>query len=292
MLLPASTPAIPGTSFDSLRAIGFVRIVLGALLLCAATLKAYALWSDTAQPVPLFSSFHAQVAIIEIEAFLGLWLLSGHYLHLAWLSATILFFALSSASLYLVTIGEVSCGCFGSLRVHPWFSFALDSSCLGLLVAFFPKAQLEGPLIRALPALARGLLGVGMLAAILVAASYMWFGSPQEALSYVRGDRIALEPSGLEFGKGGRAESKAAALAIWNRTDRTVRVLGGSANCSCVTTNDLPVVIPAHERKVISIRLMYPAETGFFARSAWLMTDDPIAQRLVLSLSGRVVADK
>ena len=126
MFLSASLSAIADQPLRALRTSGLVRGVLGLLLLSAAGLKAHAFWSETAQPIMLLSSPRAQVAIIETEALLGLWLMTGLYVRAARWIALSFFGVLASVSLYLAFLGESSCGCFGRVQVNPWFSFAID----------------------------------------------------------------------------------------------------------------------------------------------------------------------
>lgn len=83
----------------------FVRIVLGAILLAAAGLKAVALWNGQSAG-PLLSSPRWQIGTIEIESLVGLWLLSGLYARVAWLAAVPLFMALSGFTLYLALDGQ------------------------------------------------------------------------------------------------------------------------------------------------------------------------------------------
>jgi hypothetical protein len=56
-----------------------VRVLGGLVLLVAAAFKAHGLWTETSQPFPFALSLRAQIAVIEAEGLLGLWLLSGLY---------------------------------------------------------------------------------------------------------------------------------------------------------------------------------------------------------------------
>jgi hypothetical protein len=68
-----------------------VRFVLGGFLLVAAGLKAHGLALDPFTEGSVLASARLQVATIEIEIVLGLWLLSGWSILGAWTSALIFF---------------------------------------------------------------------------------------------------------------------------------------------------------------------------------------------------------
>jgi hypothetical protein len=72
-----------------------VRVALGLLLLAAAGLKAYGLTLDPLARPYLLSSPRLEIAAIEVEMILGLWLLSGWSVRGAWLAALAYFRALS-----------------------------------------------------------------------------------------------------------------------------------------------------------------------------------------------------
>lgn len=130
---------VRGAIAPSRRSAGFhfVRIALGILLLVAACLKAVALWNGQTAG-PLLSSPRWQIATIEVETLLGLWLLSGFYARGAWWSAVPLFTALSGFTLYLALDGQQSCKCFGAVNVSPWVTFTMDMSAVMALLVWRP----------------------------------------------------------------------------------------------------------------------------------------------------------
>lgn len=240
--------------------------------------------------LPWLAGARGQLALIVLEGLLGLWLLCGLSKPLAWLTAVSAFATLGGASLYLLMIGQASCGCFGSVPVHPGQSLALDLALLVGLGLFRPPLASDPSAERLLRWLARGAVGVAAFAAAVVLAGCLWFGSLPEALAYLRDERLTLSPSVLDFGQGANGESRLATVSVLNRTDRPVRIVGGTTDCSCATTKDLPVTIPPHERRAVTVRLMFPRTSGgLVSRAAWLMTDDPEERFLTLRLVGRVV---
>jgi len=125
-----------------------MRWIVGVLLIGAAALKAIELLSEPAvaltSPVgPWFLS-----AEVGVELGIGLLMLSGLYWRqVRWL-ALLLFTAFAAYSLSLALGDAASCGCFGSLKVHPWWTFMLDVAIvLGLVVAVW-NGRRDPPLER------------------------------------------------------------------------------------------------------------------------------------------------
>lgn len=202
MFLSASLSAIADQPLRALAPSGLVRGVLGLLLLSAAGLKAHAFWSETAQPIMLLSSPRAQVAIIETEALLGLWLMTGLYVRAARWIALSFFGVLASVSLYLAFLGESSCGCFGRVQVNPWFSFAID---VGAILAPWRWRAQSGSYASsrtALQALLRGVLGTSAMVLLIFATFWIMYDDPWTALARLRGEVITVEPAVSDVGAG------------------------------------------------------------------------------------------
>lgn len=114
-----------------------MRWVTGILLVCAAALKAVELINEpmAAMVNPLGRLF-APIQI-GVELGLGLLALSGVYWDRLRRLLLVLFVGFAGYSLYLAMSGAASCGCFGSLPIHPWWTFFLDAAIvLGLVVSF------------------------------------------------------------------------------------------------------------------------------------------------------------
>jgi hypothetical protein len=127
-----------------------MRWIVGYLLVTAAILKAAqlvteptaALLAVRASPDPVVhgSPDPALIATmlpplqVGAELAIGLFALSGYYWRqLRWF-AFVLFIGFAAYSFHLATTGATSCGCFGPLRVHPWWTFGLD---LAVVVGLF-----------------------------------------------------------------------------------------------------------------------------------------------------------
>lgn len=103
-----------------------MRWICGTLLVGAAVLKAAELVTvPTAGLVHPLGRYFLAVEI-GLELALGMLLLSGLYWHAVRWFALVLFTGFAGYTLYLALDGADSCGCFGPIKIHPWWTFSLD----------------------------------------------------------------------------------------------------------------------------------------------------------------------
>jgi hypothetical protein len=115
---------------------------LGILLLAAAGLKLNGLAVDPVGRMGLFSLPAFQIAVVELEIFLAIWLLWGWKPLGSWALAFVVFSAFAGVSAYQGWIGRATCGCFGRLSVNPWYAFGIDVGVLILLFSGRPRFEL------------------------------------------------------------------------------------------------------------------------------------------------------
>ena len=111
-----------------------MRWVVGGLLVSAAFLKAVELATKPATTLAIPLGGLLLPVQVGAELGIGLLALSGLYWQkLRWI-ALLLFSSFAAYSFYLAMGRAASCGCFGPLRIHPWWTFSLDLAViLGLL---------------------------------------------------------------------------------------------------------------------------------------------------------------
>ena len=114
------------------------RVFVGAILLLAALLKAYQLATEPTAEISLMTSRWFLVFSVQFELLLGLCLIAGLFVRTAWLTTLGSFALFSCISLHKALSGEVSCGCFGSVQVNPWYTLGLDLAVVGALVRYRP----------------------------------------------------------------------------------------------------------------------------------------------------------
>lgn len=250
---------------------------VGLLLLVAAGLKVYGLAVEPVGPSGIFSSPWFQAALVQAECLLGLWLLSGLHARTAWRVTLATFACFAAFSLYQGWVGQTSCGCFGALRVNPWVAFALDGFVITALILARPPQTKPLPAAEARPTLSMLHTGLPVLAtataliAGLSAVATFWYGSPAAALASLRGERLSVSPSLVDFGEAIGGETQEASIMLTNRTDARIRVVGGTSDCACTVLQDLPLTIPPGETEAVTVRGRIPADAGQFTRNVRLL---------------------
>jgi hypothetical protein len=270
-----------------------VSRVLGLLLLAAAVLKLNGLAIEPVARTGVFSLPEFQLGLVEIECALATWLLWGISPVASWLSCSLAFALFAAASFYQGWIGQASCGCFGRLSVNPWITFSGDLIALAALVVSRPdlKALWQNPRSAwsqlAVPALT-GLAALSLLFGGLAALIVYGFGSTEAALVYFREETVTIYPRLIYLGEGDPGEVQKGIVQVKNWTDHPIRVFGGTSDCSCVATDDLPLTIGPGEATPISVTVHLPSGEGMFTRTAVLLTDDPGARRVRFQVSARI----
>jgi Methylamine utilisation protein MauE len=265
-----------------------VRIVLGLLLLTAAGLKLSGLNVTALPRVGWFATPQVQVAAAEWELVLGIWLLSGAAQLGAWLAAVGTFLTFAAVSAYFGWIGVASCGCFGVIRTSPWTAFGVDLGALIALVLSRPNSRFaELSLSRRSAIIPLG--AVAILFALTGIGTWV-YGSPAAALAHLRGEFLTVEPSYADFGDGKPGDVVERIVTVYNWADQPVRLIGGTSDCSCVTTADLPLTIPPGEGRRVTIQTKTPTvETGAVTRAAQFWTDNDRQRTVRVMLGWRAV---
>ncbi len=260
-----------------------VRCVLGLLLLITAVLKMSGGSGDIMRTALPFVSPRLYSAGVLFEAVLGLWLLVGVAPAWSWLTSLGFFTLLAGLSCRLGIMGQTSCGCAGNLTISPWWAFAADVIAVLALLRFRPKAITTG--IRAgLPTAACGLA----LAASAFAIFTWQHGSANAAIAHLRGETIVVEPNVVDLGSGPAGQFQTFALNITNYSDKTVRIVGGTSDCSCVSTDDLPVSVEPKQSNTIRVRVKFTGSPGEFRRKFVLYCEEERLKVMPVAATGRV----
>ena len=114
-----------------------VMKAVGVLLLVAAILKGWQLLTEPMVNEGVWTSRPFSIVQVELELFLGTWLLSGLFKKAAWLVTTMCFVMFSVVTLYKGVTGAESCGCFGSVHVSPWITLLAIDLPAGAAMAMF-----------------------------------------------------------------------------------------------------------------------------------------------------------
>ncbi len=272
-------------------AVHVLRVLLGIFLLTAAGLKIHGLFFDPSAQESILSSPRIQVATIEVEILLGWWLLSGRAIRAAWTVTLVFFGILASASLYLALAGQTSCGCFGRVAVNPWITFAIDVSAVAALLLCRPRQSHvpQGDFARWVPGLVKTGVGAAAFFLLIAGGFLLAFDNPADALARLRGESLTVDPSVSEVGEAVVGTRRPFTVRLVNHTDRPIRVVGGTATCGCIATNDLPIIVPPHDAQPIEVQMTFRGGAGRFQHRFVLYTDDEQQRTVVARFAGHVV---
>jgi len=254
-----------------------VRIVVGLILIASAALKLDDLLYGEATALLWLPSPRWVFAAIEVEALVGLWLLSGWQARWAWVVALILFLILAVVSLTLALQGQSTCGCFGRALdyLSPWMMFGIDVVILAGLGFVCPQMTTAVPISWMKDVCHVG-LGVALLLGIVLAAVFILSDNPIRLVANLRNELLIVEPAITELGTAAGGQVRSFTVTLANHSEHDVRILGGTTSCSCITTNDLPVYIPSGHSAVIRVQVKFVGRVGRFLRYFQFYTDQGI----------------
>ncbi len=269
-----------------------INVVLGTLLLLAGGLKLYGLDVLPVSQNAILLQPRYQFVAAEWEIVLGLWLLSGRYPVGVWVAVLLTFLAFAIISFYHGLIGQVSCGCFGVLKASPWHALAVDVAALLLLGVARPPFRRQRPVFgggrRMIVRVSGVAAGVAAICAVVAGLGSVAVGSVDATLAYLRREQVSLLQEVVSVGSGEPLESLETSIEIVNRTNQPLRILGGTSDCSCVVTANLPLSLAPGETRRISVKVRLPNSPGAFTRKAWLWTDCDQDPRISFDIIGRV----
>jgi hypothetical protein len=263
-------------------------VILGVFLLAAAGLKAYGLALDPLSQESFLGSPRVQVAAVEIETLLGLWLLSGRLPRLAWGCALGFFGLLAGVSLLLALDGQRSCGCLGRVEASPWLAFAFDLGAVVSLLIWRPARELETRPVVWLGGLLKTVAGTVAFLTLIGGAFLLLCDNPNEALARLRGEAITVEPAVSQVGQAVAGEQRTFAVRLTNIQQRPVRIVGGSADCFCIATDDLPFTLRPGQSRSIQVRVTFRGGGGRFQHRFVFYTDDEKQAAVAARFGGRV----
>ncbi len=284
-MLPASFRNGIGTLWRSRGHL--VRVALGLFLLVTAGLKIHGLAGGFISEHSFLASPRVQVLAIEIEAVLGLWLLSGWALRRAWAVALLFFAVLVLITTYSMWSGQRSCGCLGQVTVEPWIILCINVGIVALLLATFPRGLDQYFRISMSPVVST-VAGAAVFLILIAGGFLLMSTDPAKALARLRGESLSVRPNVSDVGEGREGEERSFDLQLINYADYPIRIIGGTSNCSCIATRSLPVILLPGETKSLEISIKFVGSQGRFRNSFRLLTDDLIQPVAAVSFSGEV----
>jgi hypothetical protein len=111
-----------------------IPLLMGGFFLLTAALKSFHVVDAATLQVSHELPQWVVVAGVQVEVIVGLLLISGWKPRLVWAMSLSLLLGFTIFSAYRALVGYDSCGCFGPLKVNPWWTLTLDVGLLLLLV--------------------------------------------------------------------------------------------------------------------------------------------------------------
>jgi hypothetical protein len=114
------------------------------------------------------------------------------------------------------------------------------------------------------------------------------FGSFQNALAYVSGERLLVDSATKSFGSVESGIDQRIYFLVSNWSDRSISILGAGSQCAVTLTENLPLIIPPKSSRRVNVRLRTETKVGKVSESVRLYTDSAYRPELVIRVVGLV----
>jgi len=135
------------------------------------------------------------------------------------------------------------------------------------------RAQMRKVLRRWLPTATWAVFGVVLIAVATAMYGQIRFGTPAAPLALARGERVQLQPAVCSLGECGRREERDIRVTVFNFSDAPARVVGGTADCTCVSIKALPLAVARRRSTVVPVKVRLGAIDGPFEQTLSLYID-------------------
>jgi hypothetical protein len=108
-------------------------------------------------------------------------------------------------------------------------------------------------------------------------------------LPTLRSETVTVEPPVTDLGDCARGETRTFFIRADNHTDHPIRIIGGTANCSCVVTDDLPALVLPRESRTLRIAVTFWGRAGIAQVPFFLYTDDETQPRVVARFTRNII---
>lgn len=270
-----------------------VRYLLGAVLLTTAGFKLFGMRVSAIPVMGWASSPGIQLATLQCELVIAVWLLSGYGQVGAWLAAVVMFAAFAGVSGFLSWAGETTCGCLGPVKASPRYVFGFDLTVLGALAFSLPNfgsvfRGADKPWKQLFRQSVAVVVGAGVIA-LLAGGVHLTFGSFEDALAWLRSESLSVSPLFLDLGDVRPGESRKASIAVRNRSQQPVHLLGGTLSGVWSVVEDLPLTVEPGETRGVTLRLKVPqSEPGILTYPVVFWTSDAAQREIRVNVACRV----
>lgn len=127
-----------------------------------------------------------------------------------------------------------------------------------------------------------------LLAAVLVGFAWWQTGSIQLVWSWLRGQRLLLEPTEIVLADVRQNVIVEKQIRVVNVSSRPMTLLGSQPTCYCIAVGEFPVVVPPGKEYYLNVKISTSAQEGPFAHLIKFFTDEPGYSPIVVTISGSI----
>ncbi|HUE13088.1 MAG TPA: hypothetical protein VMR25_02885 [Planctomycetaceae bacterium] len=127
-----------------------------------------------------------------------------------------------------------------------------------------------------------------VLLGITAGWAYFRSGSWVLVLPYLSGERLLVEPTTVRLGEQKPGTVAEFQVRVLNATPGDVRLLGAQKTCSCITVDDLPLLIPAGHSLELQFQVHIASTTGVMRHSVKFFTDYPDLRTFPVTIQASV----
>ncbi|MGL4554839.1 MAG: hypothetical protein ACRC33_27040 [Gemmataceae bacterium] len=265
-----------------------VAICGGSLLVAAVVFKlmgaasANALPSETAAFPPA-----VMMAAMALEGVVGFWILTFWRAAAARCAAIVFFGSMAVAAAWLGLHGRSSCGCFGTVPVHPWVTVAVDAAFVAAFALTKPaKADTRRPLLQG-EVLRVTAGGVALMSVLACTLAVLWRTDLGGVMATLRGESLSLNTATHDSGQEKRGEGRRFDVVVRSHSAREVRLIGARANCSSVSTEGLPLTIPPGGEATVPMVMTFVGPAGPFEYNFVYCTTDRTQPKVWAAFTSR-----
>ncbi len=217
-----------------------------------------------------------KVLATYVEFIVGALLLLNWLPFFSWVLSCSLFFVFVIFS-FKISISEYSdCGCFGFVKMNPFFTVLLDVFALSLLGIAKPQYALQNP--------KQTVVFVVIFSGGFLFSAFQLNGkNGDDLVAILNGSQVYITPTLVDLGPNSAGDLRVIRINVINRSDQCARLIGGSVSCKCTVLKDLPVTLPPASKKEIEIELLVKGDPGYFVFQYELFTDVKNEEKFTVS---------
>ena len=278
---------------DTGRTIRLPLILVAIVLLIACAAKLYSIVSNPVWADGWELPSWGVVIIVQVEALLAIWLLSGKLQNLGWFCAVFLFLTFFVFSLVNFVQNGNSCNCFGPTAISPLVSLSINIAILCVLFVRRPghailAAKLEITTFFKQLTPSRVGSAVGLVASFFLVTWAFGTDGGRSQLFGLGGGQILIVNGGVNCGSIHPGKWTEVEITVKNNSVHPVEIVGGGTSCGCVTLESIPMSIPAADSQTMHLCVNLERPGQFSKRFVYYLRH-PNQRSVLGTITGKIV---